>query len=443
PVLQDLIKQALANNLDLKQAVARVEQARAQVVVVGSPLFPQLSYGGGAARQSGPIVTSNQIQSLTYNAYTGNAALNWELDIWGKVRRSTEAAQAELLATEDIQRGVTITLLADVSSAYFQLLSLDQQLAIARGSTELYGKTAKLFKDKYDGGASSLLPLNRANGQLANAAADIPAIQRQIVDVENQLSILLGRLPGPIARGAKLDAQRMAPAIPPGLPSELLERRPDVRQSEDQLIAENAKIGVAKANFFPSISLTGLLGIQHSQVSSVLSGTTSIWSFGAGLAGPIFTGGQLTGEYDAQVAKWKQSKANYELTVLKALGEVSNALNGQQRLVEIRLQREIAVRELTSSVDLSLDRYLLGLSDYFEVLTVEEQLYATQLALVQTQYDQLTNIVQLYRALGGGWQVAAGAVPPGGGPAPLKVGQQGDAQPVLANGNERAVARPD
>lgn len=409
PALQDHIRTALANNLDLKQAMARVEQARAYVRVIGAPLYPQLGYGASAVRQSKPDVTNAQIESLTYNAYAGGVNLNWEIDLWGKVRRATEAAQAELLATEEVQRGVTITLLAEVASAYFTLLAYDRELEIARETVALYGKTVTLFRDKYEGGASSLLPLNRASAQLANAAANIPQIERQIVDAENRLSILLGRAPGPIVRDRKLDASRMPPNVPAGLPSQLLERRPDVRQSEERLISENARIGVAKANFFPSINLTGLFGGQHSQVSSVLSGSTSIWSLGAGLVGPLFTGGQLTAEYEAQEARWKRAKAGYEQTLLTALGEVSNALNGQQKLQAVRVQREIAVREYQSSVDVSLDRYLLGLASYFEVLQVQEQFYATQIALVQTQVDQLTTAVALYRALGGGWQVAAEA----------------------------------
>jgi len=420
PVLQELIRQALANNLDLRKTIARVEQARAQVQVVGSPLFPQIGYGGSASRQGGPLVGSSQIESLTYNAYVGNASLNWEIDIWGKVRRATEAAQADLLATEDVRRGVTITLLADVAAAYFQLLALDRELQVARETVASYRKTVTLFRDKYEGGASGLLPVNRASAQLANTAANIPQVERQIIDTENQLSILLGRVPGPIPRGEKLDAQRYLPVVPAGLPSQLLERRPDVRESEDLLIAENARIGVAKANFFPSVNLTGLLGIQHTQVSSILSGSTSIWNLGAGLVGPIFTGGQLTGEYEAQEARWKRAKASYEQTVLNALAEVSNALNGQQKLQDVRSQRELAVRDLGSSVDLALDRYLLGLASYFEVLNVQEQFYSTQLALVQTQADQLTNFVQLYRSLGGGWQTPATEVTPDGGAAPGK-----------------------
>jgi outer membrane protein, multidrug efflux system len=419
PVLQGLVRQALENNLDLRQAIARVEQAQAQVKVAHSPIFPQLGYGAAAARQSGPIVTQGSIDSVTYNSYVTGVGLSWELDLWGKVRRATEAAQAQMLATEDFQRGVMITLLSGVAASYFQLLALDRELEIARDSVALYTKTVTLFRDKYEGGASSLLPVNRAAAQLANTAANIPELERRIAETENRLSILLARVPGPIPRGEKLTEQKGPPAIPPGLPSQLLERRPDVRQSEEQLVAENARIGVAKANFFPSLSLTGLFGGQSTYVSSVLSGSSTIWSFGASLAGPIFTGDRLTAEYEAQEAEWRRAKANYEQTVLSALAEVSTALVEQQKLGEIRTQRDRAVRELQSSVDLSLDRYLLGLASYFEVLQVEEQFYASQQALVQTQVNQLTNIVQLYRALGGGWQqqAATGAPDPGSAPA--------------------------
>jgi outer membrane protein, multidrug efflux system len=445
PVLQRLVRQALENNLDLRQAIARVEQAQAQVKVVHSPIFPQLGYGAAAARQSGPIVTQGSIDSVTYNSYVGSVGLSWELDIWGKVRRATEAAQAEMLATEDFQRGVMLTLLSGVAASYFQLLAQDRELEIARETVALYGKTVGLFRDKYEGGASSLLPVNRAAAQLANTAANIPELERRIADTENRLSILLGRAPGAIPRGEKLTEQKGPPAIPPGLPSQLLERRPDVRQSEEQLVAENARIGVAKANFFPSLSLTGLFGGQSTHVSSVLNGSSTIWSFGAGLVGPIFTGGRLTGEYEAQESRWKQAKANYEQTVLNALGEVSNALVGQQKLTEIRTQRELAVQELQSSVGLSLDRYLVGAASYFEVLQAEEQFYFSQQALVQTQVDQLINIVQLYRALGGGWQqqAATGTPDPGSAPAkPMGMGTEPD-PPIVAGTETRATPIPE
>lgn len=404
PALQRLIQQALASNLDLQRAIARVEQAQAQVQVTAAPLFPQLGYGGSAARQSTPEVSPLKVDALTSTSYAGGAGLSWELDIWGRIRRATEAAQAELLATEDFRRGVVVTLLSGVATAYFQLLALDRDLEIARETVALYRKTLDLFKQKYEGGADSLLPVNRTVALLANAEASIPEIERRIADTENQLSILLGRVPGAIPRGEKLDAQRFPPAIPPGLPSQLLERRPDVRQAEQQLISENALIGVAVANFFPSLSLTGDLGRQSTHVNSVLKGTNTIWSYGAALTGPIFTGGQLTGEYEAQIAQWKQAKTGYEQTVLNALAEVANALILQQKLGEIRPQREQAVQALEASVALSLDRYLLGLASYFEVLQAQEQLYTAQQELVQTQVDQLNSLVQLYRALGGGWQ---------------------------------------
>lgn len=311
-----------------------------------------------------------------------------------------------MLATEDFRRGVVVTLLSGVATAYFQLLALDRDLEIARENVALYRKTLDLFKQKYEGGAANLLPVDRAAALLANAEANIPQLERSIADTENQLSILLGRVPGAIPRGDKLDAQRFPPAIPPGLPSQLLDRRPDVRQAEEVLISENALIGVAVANFFPSLSLTGAWGKQSTHVNSVLNGTRAIWSYGASLTGPIFTAGQLTGEYEAQVAQWKQVKAAYEQTVLNALAEVSNALIAQQKLGEIRPQREQAVRALQASVELSLDRYLLGLASYFEVLQAEEQLYAAQQALVQTQVDQLDSIVQIYRTLGSGLAAA-------------------------------------
>jgi multidrug efflux system outer membrane protein len=437
PVLQDLVRTALASNLDVKKAVARVEQARANVQVARAPLYPWIGYGATASRQSGPFVSNAQVESLTYSAYFGAANLSWEIDLWGKVRRATEAAQADLLATEDFQRGVTITLLAEVASSYFELLALDRQLAITRETVAEYRKTVSLFRDKYSGGASSELPVNRAAAQLANAAANIPQIERQIFDNENRLSILLGRPPGPILRGAGLDAHRLPPEVPAGLPSQLLERRPDVRQSEQVLIAQNALIGVAEANFFPSINLTGLLGTQHSVVSSILAGTTGVWGVGAGLLGPLFMGGQLTGELEMQKARWTQAKAAYEQTLLTALSEVSSALDGRQKLQEVRDERDVAVRELRASVELALDRYLLGLASYFEVLQAEEDLYSSEIALTRTRFDQLANIVELYRALGGGWQLPP-EQPTTDSSGPAKQGASEDATRVSLAGALRS-----
>jgi multidrug efflux system outer membrane protein len=298
-----------------------------------------------------------------------------------------------------------ITLVSDVAGAYFQLLQFDQELQIQRAATNAYSGTYRIFNEKRIQGVSSRLETDRAAAALANAAAAIPQIELQIASTENQINVLLGRSPGPIPRGAPLTQAQLPPEIPAGLPSALLQRRPDVLSSEQSLIAASANIGANLANFFPQIGLTTFLGKVSPELSAFTAGSANAWNVGATLAGPIFQGGQLRAQYRASKAAFDEAKAAYEQSVLTALQEVSTALISRQKLAEVRGFDEQAASALSSSVQIATDRYMNGKSSYYEVLQAQQELYPTQRALAQAQASELIAVVQLYKALGGGWQL--------------------------------------
>jgi len=403
--LQALIHEALTNNYDLKRAVARVEQARQQVTVARSPLFPQVGYGGDVGRGRNALFNSPAVlNGATESSAQVNVNAIWEIDFWGRIRRLTEAARAQYLATDEARRGVTITLVSDVATAYFTLLDLDQELEIQRAATNAYAGSYRIFNERRINGVASRLETDRAEAALANAASIIPQLELQVAATENQLSVLLGRNPGPILRGSLTNQPALPPEIPAGLPSALLQRRPDVAASEQTLIAANANIGASFANFLPPIGLTTFFGKISPELSAFSSGSVNAWNVGATLAGPLFQGGRLRAEYRAAKAGFDDAKAAYEKTVLTALQEVANTLIARDKLAEVRIYNEQAVAALTSSVELSIQRYVNGKSSYFEVLQAQQELYPTQRAVVQTRVNELINVVQLYRALGGGWQ---------------------------------------
>ena len=407
PVLQGLIGTAITNNYDLKQAVARVEQARNQAAVASSAFFPQIGYGGDIGRgrnalYNAPASLNGSTESSAQ--LTLNAA--WEIDLWGRIRRSSEAARAQYLATDEARRGVMITLVSDVATAYFQLLQLDQQLAIQGAATNAYAGSYRIFNDRLKNGVASKLETDRAAAALANAAALIPQFQLQIATTENQLNVLLGRTPGPIVRNSLTKQPQLTPEIPAGLPSELLRRRPDVLASEQSLIAANANIGVNVANFFPQIGLTTFLGRASPELSSFTGGAGNLWDLGGTLSGPVFQGGALRAQYRASKAKFDEAKAAYQQSVLTAFQEVSNALISRQKLAEENVFDGQAAVALAESVELATQRYLNGKSSYYEVLQAQQELYPTQQQQVQTQVGQLLAVVQLYLALGGGWQTS-------------------------------------
>ena len=405
--LQELIRAALTNNYDLKQAVARVEQARNVAVATRSPLFPQIGYGGDLGRgRNAMLNTPVALKGATENVAEVNLNAIWEIDLWGRIRRLSESARAQYLATEQARRGVTISLVSDVATAYFQLLQYDQELAIQRAATNAYAGSYRIFDERLKTGAASKLEPERAAAALANAAALIPQLELNVATTENQLNILLVRNPGPIARNSLTNEPPLVPEIPPGLPSELLQRRPDVIEAEQSLIAANASIGANLANFFPQIGLTTLIGKVSPELSAFTAGSANAWNVGATLTGPVFQGGQLRAQYREAKAKFNEAGAAYQQSVLTAFQEVSNALIARQKLGEIRAYDGQAVVALTSSVGLVMERYLSGRASYYEVLETQKELYPTQRAQVQAQVGELIAVIQLYKALGGGWQVA-------------------------------------
>jgi outer membrane protein, multidrug efflux system len=400
PTLQDLVRRSLAGNYDLQSAVARIEEARAQVGVAASDLYPHVGYQGSAERQK--IFFTPSFPSATFNAFQGAFNLAWEIDLWGRIRRSTEAARAQFLATEEARRGVLVTLVSDVASGYFQLLELDRELAIAHESAETYQRTFDVFMRRYVGGTDTKISTSRAEANLRSSIATIAQLERLITQQEDAISVLLGTNPGPIERGTPLVVQP-TPETPPGLTTALLKRRPDIRQAEENMINANAEIGVAVANFFPTVGLSALYGNAGSKIDNVFKNGASVWNIAANVSGPVFQGGRLIESYRAQQAFWDETIAQYRATIVEAFREVADALVAEARLAEQRAAQEAQVAALQEAVRLSLVRYDTGLSNYIEVLDAEQLLYPAETALAQTQRDQLLAVVNLYQALGGGW----------------------------------------
>ena len=401
PQLEALVSEALAHNYDLQLAVARIEQARALVGVAKSQAFPQVGYEGFVGGEQAFIPQQN-IETQSYGFVGAVIDATWEFDLWGRIRRSTEAAEANLLAQEYARRGVRLTLVSDVAAGYFRLLELDRQLAISRDSFGAYGKTFDLFTLRFEAGRDNKLPVDRAQAARDSSTASIEAVTREIAQQENALSILVGANPRQIARGQPLTAQTLPPTAV-GATSDLLQRRPDILQAEQSMIAANAEIGVAVANYFPRIGLSAFIGGQGVDLEDD-SGSFGIWNIALSAAGPIFTGGRLDSVYRSRQAYWDETVAQYRKTVLGAFREVSDALIAQQTLERRRIALQRQVAALESSVDLALTRYDGGRASYFEVLEAQQELYPAQSALAQTQLDQLLATVALYKALGGGWR---------------------------------------
>jgi len=409
PILLELITTAVTNNYDLRRAIARVEQARNLAVAARAPLFPQVGYGGNVGRGRNALFnTPAGLNGATESYAAANLNAVWEIDFWGRIRRLSEAARAEYLATDEARRAVTTALVSDVASAYFQLLQFDEELAIQQAATNAYTSSLRLFQDRLNNGVASKLETDRAAAALANAASIIPRLELSIATTENQLSVLLGRNPGPIARNSLTNQVLVTPDIPAGLPSELLRRRPDVLASEQLLIAANANIGASLADFFPRIGMTTFIGKVSPELSAFTAGSANMWNVGASLAGPVFQGGQLRAQYRGSKAKFDEARAAYEQSILTSFQEVSDALIARQKLGEARLYNEQAAVALGSSVELATQRYVGGRSSYYEVLQAQQELYPTQRAQVQAQVGELIAIIQLYKALGGGWQPAPG-----------------------------------
>ena len=400
--LRTLVRTAVNQNYDLRIAASRILEARAQLGIVRADQFPTLGAGAG-------IADVRQAQSKFLPAFetsTGqvNVSAAWELDFWGKYRRATEAARANLIASEWGRREVVSTLVANVAGAYFQLRALDLELEISKRTLNSRQESLRLTRILADGGSTSLLDVRQAEQLVFTASAEVPILEQQIQQQENFLSILLGQNPGDIPRGQPLTEQRQPPEVPPGLPSSLLERRPDLQQAEAQLVAANAEIGVARAAYFPQISLSGAGGFQSSALSSLFTGPAGAWSFGASLAQPIFTGGRLRSEVRLAEARQQTAVLIYQQSIQGAFRGVSDALVAYHKTREFRAQQELLFQSAQDAARLSHMRYTGGVTGYLEVLTNETNAFSAELGLAQARLNELLALVQLYQALGGGWQ---------------------------------------
>jgi multidrug efflux system outer membrane protein len=408
--LQELIRTALQQNYDLRDAVARVDQARANLGITRSNQLPQFSAGGAVeitrfSREGQTPLPASFIPNQNRN--WGQATLNllsFEIDIWGRLRRSTEAARANLLNAEENRKAVITTLVSDVATDYFNLLQLDYELEISRNTLETRRDSLRLVQDRQGGGVATLLDLRQAEQLVSSAAQTIPTLQQQIEQTENQISLLLGKNPDGVVRGRKFMQQEMPPEVPAGMPSSLLERRPDIRAAEQALIAANANIGVAKAAYFPQLSLSGLLGGQSTQLSSLFSGPHSTWSFVPQVSQPIFSGGRLKSNVRLAEAQRESALIQYQKAIQTSFTEVSNALIAHQRIRESRLEQEILVNALQDRKRLAYVRYRGGVDTQLNALDADRDLFQAELALAQIRLNELLSVVQLYKALGGGWQ---------------------------------------
>jgi outer membrane protein, multidrug efflux system len=401
PQLQELVRTALKQNYDLQLATERINAARAQLAVTRSSLFPQVqsnaNFNGGK---------EGNFQSK-YNFLTLAGDAVFQLDFFGRLRRANEASRAELLATEAARQTVVLTLVSDIATDYFTLLQLDLQLKITRQTVVTQTDSVKLTNLRLEHGVATKLDVLQAQQVFDTANAQIPDLERQIAQEENAIGILLGNFPEDVPRGLPLVEQGLPPEVPPGLPSSIIERRPDIREAEQLLVATNAEIGVAKAQFFPQIALTGSGGGsfgRSSVFSSLMATQLGIWSYGAQVSQPIFTGGALSGNLGLAKAQNQQALIAYRQTIQRAFGDVSDALIGYDKFHQVRVRQQDTVADLEESVHLSTIRYKGGTTTYLEVLDGQRSLYAAELTLASARGEEYRSLVQLYRALGGGWQ---------------------------------------
>jgi len=408
--LQDLIRTALRQNYDLRDAVLRVEEARANLGITRSNQYPNFGASGGAEinRLSRDGATPLPAAFLpSQNRNFGQATLNllsFEIDIWGKLRRATEAARANLLGAEENRKAVVTTLVSDVATAYLTLRELDYDLDISKRTLQTREDSLALTKSRQTGGVSTLLDLRQAEQLVDTAAETIPSIEQQIEQTDNRITLLLGESPADVARGRSLTEQDLTPDVPAGLPSELLERRPDIRAAEQSLIAANAEIGVAKAAYFPQVSLSGYLGGQSTQLSSLFSGPHSAWSLVPQATQPIFTAGRLKSSVQLAQVERERALVQYQKTIQTAFTEVSDSLIAHQRVRESREKQEALVAALQDRLRLAYIRYRGGVDTQLNALDADRDLFQAELDLSQIRLNELLTVVQLYKALGGGWQ---------------------------------------
>lgn len=414
PVLDQLIEEALRENRDVRIAAARVDQFIGALSSVRAQFYPQIGYSLDTSRNRSSRVGQPPIAAggdPYYTLYQGALSAQWQIDLFGRVRRQSEAAQAQVFATEQGRRGVILSLVTSVAASYVGLRGLDRQLGISQATAQNYADTARIFDLRFKGGVVSEVELKQVESQYQQALAAIPALEQQIAAQENLISLLLGRNPGAIPRGKTID-QLAAPGIPADLPSTLLERRPDILQAEQNLVAANANIGAAKALYFPALSLTGLLGSVSTAFGDFLTGPASAWTLAAGLAGPIFTFGAIEGQVQTAEGAQRAALAFYQQTILNAFRETNDALVGtvkKREESEAQAKRVIALREYARLSRLRFDN---GYAGYLEVLYAENELFGAELAAVRSQAERYTQLVNVFQAVGGGWADEADKLAP-------------------------------
>jgi multidrug efflux system outer membrane protein len=414
PVLDELVETGVRENLDIRAAAARVDQFIGQLITTQSQFYPQLGYNAALSRNRSSTVGATPIPpgiSPYFNLYQANLGANWQIDLWGRVRRLSEAAQAQVYASEQGRRGVVLSVASNVASAYLTLRGFDRQLEIARATAENFRETQRIFDLRFKGGVVSQVELEQVRSQYEQALAAIPVLEQQIAAQENLISILLARDPGPIPRGKAID-ELLFPAIPADLPSTLLTRRPDILQAEDFIVAANANIGAAKALYFPQLSLTGALGSVSAASGNFLTSASAAWQLAAGVTGPIFTFGRIEGQVLTAEGATREAIANYQQTILNAFRETNDALVGSQKRKQEAEAQDRRVAALREYARLARRKFDNGYASYLEVLYAENELFSAELAAVSSRVQSYTQIVNVYTAMGGGWLDDASRVAP-------------------------------
>ena len=402
PKLQGLIREALSQNYDVRIAATRVLQAQAVLGITRADQFPTIT--GGASSSNERLPATRITPAFETSPSQVNLSLFWELDFWGKYRRATEAARANLLATEWGQKAVMSSLVSNVASAYFQLLELDSEMEISRNTLASRKESLRLVEVRAKGGATSMLDVRQSEQLVYTAAGTIPDLERRIEQQENLISILLGKNPAPVTRGKPLVESVILPTVPAGLPSSLLERRPDIQSSEQQLVAANARIGVAKAAYFPQITLTAVGGYQSAALTNLFTGPAGLWNVGGQLVQPIFTGGRIRSNVRLTEAQKQETVLVYQQSIQQSFREVSDSLVAYRKNQEFRAQQELLTNSAQDATRLSDMRYRGGVTSYLEVLDSDTRYFDAQLNLAQARLNERLALVQLYNALGGGWQ---------------------------------------
>ena len=413
PALRRLVNQSLAQNWDITIATARVEEAAGILLTRGAPLYPQIGYNGNAQRErlSDKLAgATTPVSPNPQNLYEPLFTASWEIDLWGRIRRQQQAAEANLVGAEEARRGVILSLASAVATSYFKLRAFDAQLSVSRDTLANYAKLKKLFGDRFKYGQVSEVVVAQITAEYENVAASIPLIEEEIAKTENALSVLVGDYPHAIARGVAFASINL-PKVPSDLPSDMLRQRPDIAQAEQELIAANARIGAAMAQYYPQLSLTGSLGYASGALTNLLTGPAGVWAIAGTLAGPIFDAGAIKGQVQATEAQKMAALANYVKTIHTAFQDVSDALVGYQKSLESLAARNRAIKALQTTVRLAFLKFEEGQESYTTVLTAQNELYTAQLQAISTRFRAFSSLVDLYKALGGGWTLNVGPEP--------------------------------